>query len=163
MTTTHWIDVPGYEGLYQVSDQGQVRNTRTGKTLRPDRSVHGGYTRVTLSRGNKTARYRTHRLVALAFLPNPENKPQVNHKNGIKTDNRVANLEWCTASENQLHSRRELNNVCGARKAVLCVETGVVYPSLTAAAQELGLHLGALSRVLRGQLKQTNNLHFKQI
>ena len=162
--TEVWRDVPRYEGLYQVSNCGRVRSTRTQQVLRPDRSVHGGYLRYTLSANNRAARYRAHRLVAEAFVPNPYNKPQVNHKNGIKTDNRADNLEWCTASENQRHSRRVLKNECGVKKkAVLCIETGTVYPSMTAAARDLGLHVSSLSRVLRGQLKQTNHLHFDNL
>lgn len=88
---------------YQVDIEGNVYNTRTGhkKRLIKQRS---GYFYVELFKNNKAKRYLVHRLVAKAFIPNPENKPQVNHKDGNKTNNHVSNLEWVTNSENQLHA-----------------------------------------------------------
>lgn len=157
--TEVWRDVSGFEGLYQVSDRGRVRNLRTGRLLSPD-NVRG-YLRYTLSKGGYIERRRAHRLVAEAFVPNPENKPQVNHINGDKADNRPANLEWCTGSENQTHSRHVLGNHCGLpKKRVKCTETGKTYPSVTAAAQACGVSLSQLSRVLNGQQRQTHKLHF---
>lgn len=159
-----WRAVPGYEGLYQVSDLGRVQSVAragtSGRILKPDTCF--GYRRYALCKNNVTTRHRAHRLVAEAFIPNPENKPQVNHINGVKTDNRAENLEWCTGSENQTHSRRVLKKHCGRpKKPVLCIETGEVYPSITAAAEACRVPLSALSRVLNGQLNQTHNIHFK--
>lgn len=159
-----WRDIHGYEGLYQVSDLGRVRSITRGGTngrmLKPDNCF--GYLRYTLCKNNIPTRHRAHRLVAEAFIPNPENKPQLNHINGNKEDNRVDNLEWCTESENQLHSRRVLKNHCGIpKKPVICVETGQRYPSISAAAEATGAPLSALSKVLNGKLSQTHNLHFE--
>lgn len=155
-----WRDAPGYEGLYEVSDRGNVRRVGSSTNLSPE--VNHGYHRYNLSKNNQTKHHRAHRLVAAAFLPNPEGKPQINHKNGDKTDNRVSNLEWVTQSENQRHSRRVLQNDCGVgSKAVVCIDTGKTYPSISAAARDTGVDISALSRVLHGQLKQTHNLHFK--
>lgn len=158
-----WRDAPGYEGLYRISDQGRVYSLRNRKFLAADTSHPGGYVRYTFSRDNKIYRFLVHRMVASLFVPNPENKPQVNHKNGVKTDNRASNLEWCTASENQLHSRRQLKNECGVKKPVICLETGIIYPSMTAAAQDLGLYLSAMSKVLHGELRSTGGYHFNFI
>lgn len=82
---------------YSVSNFGNVRNDKTGRILK-QHTKENGYNVVML--GRKTSPLYVHRLVAIAFLCNPENKPQVNHKNGNKQDNRAGNLEWVTASEN---------------------------------------------------------------
>ena len=87
---------------YSVSNFGRVRNNKTNKILSP-RNLQG-YQRVAFYVDGKPTDFRIHRLVAKAFIPNPENKPQVNHINGDKTDNRVENLEWVTNSENIKHA-----------------------------------------------------------
>ena len=83
---------------YDVTESGIVVNTKTGKVLHQYKSEYG-YLRVALSENGKQKRVFVHRLVAMKYIPNPHNLPQVNHKNGIKTDIRVENLEWCTASQ----------------------------------------------------------------
>ena len=99
-----WRDVEGYGGKYQVSNLARVRSLYRGKTklLKPD-TIHTGYLRVTLCKDGKTKYPFVHRLVAQAFIPNPDNKPQVNHIDGDKTNNYVSNLEWVTAAENIHH------------------------------------------------------------
>lgn len=97
----------GWGLLYEVSSAGRVRSikrrTTIGKLLKPA-LFGGGYCRVAFNNGEVKETLSVHRLVAEAFLPNPNNLPQVNHKNGIKADNTVNNLEWCTASENRRHA-----------------------------------------------------------
>ena len=95
---------PGYEDYYQISSCGRVYSVRSGRCLTPKK--YGGYLYVTLSVGGKTKACRIHRLVALAFIPNPKNKPTVNHINEIKTDNNVDNLEWATVKEQNNHGTR---------------------------------------------------------
>lgn len=94
-----WKDIAGYEGRYQVSTLGRVRNSRTG-TIRKLVKDGSGYLKINLTRYDQPL---VHRLIAKAFIPNPENKPEVNHKNRNKLDNRLDNLEWVTGSENMKH------------------------------------------------------------
>ena len=93
-----WRDVIGYEGYYEVSSEGNVRNSKTGHVLSP--GVSQGYRYVVLCRHGDRSNKQVNRLVAEAFIENPKNYPIVNHKNEIKTDNVVGNLEWCTYSYN---------------------------------------------------------------
>ena len=110
-----WKDVKDFGG-YKVSNNGRVKSLdryvvdKNGKRMfyngiyLKQHVDKDGYLRVQLNKEGKGYNVGVHRLVLLAFVPNPENKPQVNHKNGIKNDNRLENLEWCTNSENQLHA-----------------------------------------------------------
>lgn len=95
------IDFPNYE----VSDTGEVRNVKTGRCLEPKKS-RCGYLRVTLCNNGFQKTIGIHRLVAIAFIPNPEGKQTVNHKNEQKNDNRVENLEWATTAEQNIYGTR---------------------------------------------------------
>jgi len=117
-----WKQVAGYEDSYIVSNMGRVAsvdrciknrtytNEVKGRVLKPDCS-RTFYLRVTLCCDGKTKRFLVHRLVSEAFIPNPKNKPQVNHINGAAFDNRHINLEWATRSENLKHSFNHLGRV----------------------------------------------------
>ena len=108
MQTEIYKDITGYEWLYQVSDMGNVYSLVSSRVLKPNLVL--GYHQVGLSKNWVVKYYYVHRLVALTFLPNPEAKREVNHIDGVKTNNSLSNLEWCTRSENLVHSRDVLGN-----------------------------------------------------
>lgn len=106
MTDEIWRDIDGYEGLYQVSNFGRVKRfykTKPPRILKQSISQNG-YPNVNLCKDNSRQLQLVHRLVATAFIPNPDGKPQINHRDGDKRNNHAGNLEWCTAKENQQHS-----------------------------------------------------------
>ena len=110
-----WKPIPGYEGLYEVSSYGRVKSIATQKTYldgfrsTPQRImkphvINGGYLQLMLTHSHIRKAHLVHRLVAESFIENPQKFPQVNHIDGDKLNNRVENLEWCTAKENMAHS-----------------------------------------------------------
>jgi hypothetical protein len=127
-----WKDIKGFEGIYEVSNLGNVRSLdrlvwnkankvfqkTKGKLLKPD-SQNKNYKQVNLSNLEKSKKFLVHRLVALTFIPNPENKPQVNHLNEQKLDNRLENLEWATVSENVNYGNRNYLSSLKSSKAVI--------------------------------------------
>lgn len=141
---------------YFVTTDGKVYSEKYGRRIELKQSQHKGYRRVCLSHENKRQHYPVHRLVAEAFIPNPEVKPFVNHLDGNKQNNIVKNLEWCTASENQRHAYGELNIRNG--------HTGYTYAKLYPNEElrnrlvELGIprwkhNLAELGEMLEGQHK----------
>ena len=165
------VDVKGFEGKYRVSDKGEVfsldrLNSRgyriKGLKLSP-RIESTGYGFVTLHYGDKVKKYKIHRLVAEHFIENPMNKPCVNHKDGVKLNNSVENLEWCTHGENKSHSfvvLKEKHWMLGRRgsecihskKVQQILDGNVVaeFGSAQEAFRETGISQGNISSVCRG-------------
>jgi hypothetical protein len=106
-----WKDIAGYEGMYQINHKAEVRSFKSGvwKTIK-DREDGLGYRMITLCKKGIRKNYKVHRLIMESFKPNKDNKPQVNHLNGDKSDNKLENLEWATSSENSLHAYRNKLN-----------------------------------------------------
>ena len=101
-----WKDIPGYEGLYKVSNTGKIFSVVTNRELSVIQKKDG-YTCISLcDKDHNKKQYRIHQLVAKAFIPNPNNLPMINHKNEIKNDNRVENLEWVTPKQNSSYGSR---------------------------------------------------------
>lgn len=133
-----WRPVVGYEGLYEVSNLGRVKSLKRARVHIMTGTVNrDGYRLVLLSDGHKTLGKSVHRLVAQAFIPNPHNYTVVNHIDGDKLNNNVKNLEWCTHSENTLHSMYILGGNASCVR-IKCVETGEIFNSISAAARATG-------------------------
>jgi len=135
-------DIPDYEGRYQASNLGRIKSLKRyvnnpsggkkiviGRILKQDRSLIKYFT-VSLYKNNKAKHCSIHRLVLLAFVPNPKNKLCCNHKNGIRTDNRLENLEWVTHSENSIHAiKNKLKNFDNIKRGenLTCIEMNGIF------------------------------------
>lgn len=155
--------IKDYEGLYSVTDDGQVlgRGSQPRK-LRVNPAT--GYSQVTLYRRGQCKCVHVHRLVAEAFIPNPEGKPQINHKNGNKQDNRVENLEWCTQSENLAHAYREHLRATVPVVAISKADGTVVrtFGSVKDAACFCGVsYTGGISQALSGRIPSAHGYYWK--
>lgn len=161
MRKEYWRQVVGYEGLYEVSNIGRVKSLnyhqtgkeailKTGRKGRCDKFGHR-YSSVSLSKNGKVKCMSVHRLVAEAFIPNPNNLPEVNHINEDKTDNRVENLEWCTGKYNCNYGRRN----DGIRRSIeQCSLDGKlikVWQSISEVFRQLGYSTSHISECCRGK------------
>lgn len=185
-----WRNIEGYEGLYQISNIGRVRSLdREVRNGNGKRIIKGqilksitkrGYITVTFYRDNKCKNYCVHRLVAEAFIPNPENKPQIDHINTIRDDNRVVNLRWVTRKENMRNplthekmtgenhpffgkhhteeTRKKLSETNSEK--VICIETGQVFDSMIEAGEIMGVFPTSISAVCRGKNKTSGGFHW---
>ena len=144
------IDLELIEKSYIINEDGTIFGKVRGKIKKP--TDNHGYDIVCLSLNNKQSQYSVHRLVATKYIPNPENKPQVNHKDGDKKNNKVSNLEWVTQSENIKHSIYEIGNKGhGAVKPKRVSRDGVVYESIRDAANATGIFQQLITDSIAGR------------
>lgn len=144
-----WRNIPGCDSRYYVSSDGRVLGANG--LLHPIRGKDG-YLRCNIAQNGKFRLWLVHRLVAEAFIPNPDNKAEVNHIDGDKANNNVSNLEWATREENIQHAHKVLRKM--GDKPVLNIDTGDVYISLTEAASAVGLSgAGLISEAIKREGK----------
>lgn len=141
-------------GMYWVSNLGRIKNSK-GKILTP-RLSSNGYYNIGLYKNGKCKAKTIHRLVAETFLDNPDNKPEVNHKDENRLNNQSSNLEWCDRKYNQ-HYGHALQKIS---KPVQCVETGVIYPSISEASRKNNIPIANIYKVCVGQRHTAGGFHW---
>ena len=181
----NWKDIKGYEGFYQVSNLGRVRSLERDvyfpngtvnrhieeKILVPNLDRYG-YQYVALYLNGKAKSIKVHRLVAEAFLQNTENKPQVNHKNEVKTDNFVENLEWCDNKYNAIYGtkierqKQTFKDNCKSGKIkrvkkVFCVELNKTFDYAKSAEEELGVCEQSIRACCRHEKNTAGGFHWR--
>lgn len=168
-----WRDIPGYEGYYQVSDYGNVRSVLFVnnivrkpriKNLHKQVGVHGRIY-VSLYKDTNRKNCTVHRLVANAFIPNPNNYPEVNHIDGNPQNNNVRNLEWCTKSYNEKHAyhnglQEKLVAYNNSRKKPIVRNDGKEYSCAYEAADDLGVTVFSVRDVLKGRINTVKGYSF---
>ena len=159
-------DIEGFENLYQISNLGNVKslNIRKGRILKPTKDKKG-YLVVELCNTKECKRKvcKVHRLVAQAFIENPQNLPQVNHIDEVKTNNAASNLEWCTNEYNINYGTRTERSAKKRSKQVLCTETNVIYPSIKEAAIQTGINDSDICRCCTGKRKTAYGYTWKYV
>ena len=161
-----WKPIKDYDN-YFISSCGNVKSTKQWngsfeRILKPGITPKG-YAIVFLSKNGKAKPFYIHRLVAESFIPNPQKLNQINHINEIKTDNHVDNLEWCTNSYNMNYGSRLSKQIQKCSKPVLCIETGIIYPSSADAARKTNLNQGNISNCCHGKNKTCGGFHWQYI
>ena len=180
----NWKDIQGYEGFYQVSNLGRIKSLeRDVYNYRGTLINHieekilvqsldrYGYQCVNLYKNGECKKMRVLRLVAEAFIPNPENKPMVNHKNEVKNNNVVENLEWCDAQYNINYGTRTARMVKNRRnykfgnaphaKPVFCEELNKTFDCAKRAEEELGIWGTSIIKVCKGKAKTAGGFHWR--
>ena len=175
-----WKPISGYEGIYEISNLGAIKSL---ERIVKNSGVHGGYVKlkerilkprenkkrngyyeISLKKDGIEKRFKVHRLVAIAFIPNPNNKPEVNHIDGNKSNNSASNLEWVSSKENKEHAWKiGLANSNHRKQPIKCNETGICYESVVAASIATGCDRRSIFRVLSGEYKTTKGKTFSTI
>lgn len=153
-------DIKGFEGKYAITQDGKVWSYYSEKFMSP-RYDKDGYLRVNLRMGKKQKTVYVHRLVAEAFIPNPEGKETVNHLDECKTNNHVDNLEWATRTENVNYGTRTTRAALALSKPVRCIELDRVFESMAAASAELNVCSSGISNCCRGKAQTAGKYHWE--
>ena len=152
-----WKPIKGFEGEYEISNFGQVKSLKTNIILHQYK-YRGGYLEVHLSQHSKKFHKKIHRLVAEAFIPNPNNYLEVNHKDENKENNRFDNLEWCTHQYNNTYNGKHIKGGSKTRKPVsqFDLDSNFIkeYVSQTEASKQTGITQGTISNCALGHQKQ---------
>lgn len=172
-----WKPIKGWEGLYEISSHGRVRSldrllkNRYAKYVRKGRILKqsfdtNGYLFVSLRNKTHKKNCLVHRLVAQAFIPNPNEKEEVNHISGNKTENRVTNLKWATRSEIQIYRNRVLgkhSSFWETKRAIRCIELEREWESIMEASKELKIGRTGICNQLSGLQRTCKGLHFEYV
>lgn len=156
------VDIKGYEGVYAITTCGKVWSYRTKKFLKTYQTSKG-YEKVYLYKDNSVKHPTIHKLVAMAYIPNPNNLPQVNHKDENKANNSVSNLEWCTNKYNSNYGTRNERMSKSKMKKVLCIELNRIFDSELQAESELGIGVARISECCSGKNKTAGGYHWQYV
>lgn len=162
MDEEKWIGIKDYSDLYKVSNLGRIKRIKTGRILKNISNVEG-YLTINLFKDGKGTNLRVHRLVAQAFIENPENKPEINHIDEDKANNSTSNLEWATRAENNKHGTRTERTCKKTRAINMATGSYVDYPSQTQCARELQIRRNAVNACVNNRRKSVNGYIFKNI
>ena len=185
-----WKPIEGYEGLYEISNNGKVRGLDRkdnkgrkvkGQIIKIHINTHG-YQIVDLCKDGERKHYQLHRLIAKTFIPNPDNKPHIDHINTIKSDNRIKNLRWVTRSENMLNEltrkhnserqigrklteehKKKVKENTPLKKSTLCIETNKVYFSAREAGRQTGICYASIIACCNGKVKSAGGYRWKYV
>ena len=147
---------------YLISDKGEIYSLYKNKFLSPKINEYG-YLIVSLTNNGIKKSKRVHRLVAEAFIPNPNNLPEVNHKDENKLNNNINNLEWCDRTYNNNYGNHNQKISEAMSKKVLCIETGMIYDSIALASKDTGTHRTGISKVITGERNTAGGYHWQYI
>jgi hypothetical protein len=149
MSQPNWKPLNDYEGFYEINEKGEVRSLhkRNYHKIVSQRIDRGGYYAVRLSKNGNTHTQWVHRLLAFTFIPNPESKKYVNHKNGNKLDNSLSNLEWVSHQENVIDAYKQGLN--SAAKRIINSVSGSMYSSIREAADAIGINYNTCCKRLK--------------
>lgn len=147
-----WAKIDGYGDSYYVSNLGRVYSRKTKKFLK-SRESHHGYQRITLYKNGIPTKYQLHRLVAFAFLPNPTNLSEVNHKDENPKNNMASNLEWCDRKRNVTYGNRIAKRSKPVFQMTASGEIIAAFPSTSEASRKTGIRQGSISNCCVGRTK----------